>query len=50
MASFSFAIKTRLPVRDPTDLRWLEVFQMQYTGDPRPSDVPEVPFWRSMDI
>jgi len=23
---------------------------MQYTGDPRPSDVPEASFWRSMDI
>lgn len=39
-----------LPFRDPTDLRWLEVFQMEYTGDPRPSDVPEANFWRSMDI
>jgi hypothetical protein len=39
-----------LPFHDPTDLRWLEVFQMQYTGDPRPSDVPEQSFWRSMDI
>lgn len=40
----------QLPFRDPTDLRWLEAFQMQYTGDPRPSDVPEASFWRSMDI
>ena len=40
----------QLPFRDPTDLRWLSVFQMQYTGDPRPSDVPEASFWRSMDI
>jgi hypothetical protein len=40
----------QLPFRDPTDLRWLEVFQMEYTGDPRPSDVPESNFWRSMDI
>ena len=39
-----------LPFSDPTDLRWLEVFQMEYTGDPRPSDVPESSFWRSMDI
>jgi hypothetical protein len=39
-----------LPFHDPTDLRWLDVFQMQYTGDPRPSDVPEANFWRSMDI
>lgn len=41
---------TQLPFHDPTDLRWLEVFQMEYTGDPRPSDVPEANFWRSMDI
>ena len=41
---------TRLPFHDPTDLRWLSAFQMQYTGDPRPSDVPEANFWRSMDI
>jgi hypothetical protein len=41
---------TKLPFHDPTDLRWLEVFSMQYTGDPRPSDVPEANFWRSMDI
>jgi hypothetical protein len=39
-----------LPFRNPTDLRWLEVFQMLYTGDPRASDVPETSFWRSMDI
>jgi hypothetical protein len=39
-----------LPFHDPTDLRWLEVFQIEYTGDPRPSDVPETSFWRSMDI
>ena len=41
---------SHLPFHDPTDLRWLEVFQTQYTGDPRPSDVPEASFWRSMDI
>lgn len=41
---------SQLPFHDPTDLRWLEVFQTQYTGDPRPSDVPEASFWRSMDI
>jgi hypothetical protein len=39
-----------LPFSDPTDLRWLEIFQMEYTGDPRPGDVPEANFWRSMDI
>ena len=38
------------PFRDPLDLRWLDVFDIQYSGDPRPSDVPEMNFWRSMDI
>lgn len=41
---------TPFPFRQPVDLRWLDVFDMQYTGDPRPSDVPEMNFWRSMDI
>ena len=38
------------PFRKPIDLRWLEVFDSIYSGDPRPSDVPETNFWRSMDI
>jgi len=38
------------PFRAPLDLRWLDVFDIQYSGDPRPSDVPEMNFWRSMDI
>jgi hypothetical protein len=38
------------PFRNPVDLRWLEVFDSLYSGDPRPSDVPELNFWRSMDI
>jgi hypothetical protein len=38
------------PFHNPADLRWLEVFDSLYSGDPRPSDVPEVNFWRSMDI
>lgn len=38
------------PFRNPIDLRWLEVFDSLYAGDPRPSDVPEMSFWRSMDI
>jgi hypothetical protein len=38
------------PFRNPIDLRWLEVFDSIYSGDPRPSDVPETNFWRSMDI
>jgi len=38
------------PFQHPVDLRWLEVFDSVYSGDPRPSDVPEMDFWRSMDI
>jgi hypothetical protein len=38
------------PFRNPIDLRWLEVFDSLYSGDPRPSDVPGTNFWRSMDI
>jgi hypothetical protein len=38
------------PFQHPIDLRWLEVFDSLYSGDPRPSDVPETSFWRSMDI
>jgi hypothetical protein len=38
------------PFHHPVDLRWLEVFDSLYSGDPKPSDVPEVNFWRSMDI
>ena len=38
------------PFKNPVDLNWLKVFDAQYAGDPRPSDVPEMSFWRSMDI
>jgi hypothetical protein len=38
------------PFRNLVDLRWLEVFDAMYSGDPRPSDVPETNFWRSTDI
>jgi hypothetical protein len=38
------------PFHNPVDLRWLAVFDSLYSGDPRPSDVPEMNFWRSMDI
>lgn len=38
------------PFKDPVDLRWLGVLDAQYSGDPRPGDVPEMNFWRSMDI
>jgi hypothetical protein len=38
------------PVKDPVDLRWLQVFDALYCGDPRPADVPEMNFWRTLDI
>ena len=38
------------PFRDPIDLRWLGVFDTLYSGDPRPSDVPMINFWRSADL
>jgi len=38
------------PFHNAVDLRWLEVFDSMYSGDPRPSDVPEENFWRSVDI
>jgi len=38
------------PFQHPIDLRWLGVFDAMYSGDPRPSDVPEMNFWRSVDI
>jgi hypothetical protein len=38
------------PFRNVVDLRWLEVFDSMYSGDPRPSDVPEMNFWRAVDI
>lgn len=34
----------------PLNARWLDVFDTFYSGDPRPSDVPEANFWRSVDI
>jgi hypothetical protein len=37
-------------IRQTVDLRWLEVFDSLYCGDPRFSDVPAMNFWRSMDI
>jgi hypothetical protein len=38
------------PFHNKVDLRWLEVFDSLYSGDPRASEVPEMNFWRSMDI
>lgn len=33
-----------------SDVRWLDVFDTLYAGDPRPANVPEMNFWRSVDI
>ncbi|MGA8764178.1 MAG: hypothetical protein WB562_15025 [Candidatus Sulfotelmatobacter sp.] len=38
------------PFRNVVDLRWLEALDALYSGDPRPSDVPETNFWRSVDV
>lgn len=32
------------------DLRWLEVFDSLYSGDARPAEIPQMNFWRSMDV
>lgn len=39
----------KFPFKDPIDLQWLQVFDSLYCGDPRPSDVPSMSFWRSLD-
>ncbi len=41
---------TVTPFRKTIDLRWLEVFDTMYCGDPRLSDVPMMNFWRSQDL
>jgi hypothetical protein len=35
---------------NPFNQRWLDVFDSLYSGDPRPSNVPQMDFWRSVDI
>ena len=50
---FGGALETTVepfPFKDPIDLRWLTVFHSIYSGDPRPSDVPMMSFWRSQDV
>jgi len=41
---------TITPFRKTVDLRWLEIFETLYSGDPRISDVPMINFWRSQDL
>lgn len=38
------------PFEDPIDLDWLDVFDALFPGDPRPADVPQMDFWRAVDI
>jgi hypothetical protein len=35
---------------NPYNIHWLDVFDSLYSGDPRPSDVPQMDLWRSIDI
>lgn len=35
---------------NPFNIYWLDVFDSLYSGDPRPSDVPQMDLWRSIDI
>jgi hypothetical protein len=41
---------TGLPPVKSVDVRWLEVFDSLYCGDPRPADVPAMNFWRAKDV
>jgi hypothetical protein len=41
---------TPFPFKKPVDLRWLGVFDTLYSGDIRVSDVPQMNFWRSVDL
>jgi len=42
--------RTDQPLRKSIDHRWLDTFDSIYCGDPRPSDVPAMNFWRSKDV
>jgi len=35
---------------NPFNVQWLDTFDSLYTGDPRPSDIPEMDLWRAIDI
>jgi len=41
---------TSINFRKTINLKWLEVFDAMYCGDPRPADVPMMNFWRAKDI
>ena len=48
--SVEYMDRTDRPLQEVMDLRWLEVFDSIYSGDPRPADLPTTSFWRSVDI
>jgi len=48
--STEYMDRTDRPLGAVLDSAWLDVFDSIYSGDPRPADVPTVPFWRSVDI
>jgi len=43
-------LRTDAPLRRTIDPHWLDVFDSLYCGDPRPSDIPAMNFWRSKDV
>jgi hypothetical protein len=45
-----YSTASPFPFRKPVELRWLEVFDTLYSGDVRVSDVPQMNFWRSVDL
>jgi hypothetical protein len=45
-----FMTRTDAPLRKVIDPEWLTVFKSIYVGDPRPADLPQANFWRTLDI
>jgi hypothetical protein len=43
-------VESSLVPLNPFNIHWLDVFDSLYSGDPRPSDMPEMDLWRSIDI
>jgi hypothetical protein len=40
---------TTYPFKQTVDVGWLDAFDSLYCGDPRPSDMPAMRFWRAVD-
>jgi hypothetical protein len=40
---------TTYPFKQTVDAGWLDAFDSLYCGDPRPSDMPAMRFWRAVD-